>query len=131
MGLHMWKYLLGWLPMVLIAIANGAIREAWYGKHLGELRAHQLSTFSGLLLFAIYIWALVRLWPPGSAAQAVAVGLMWLALTVAFEFLFGHYGAGLAWVRLLHDYNICAGRVWVVVPLWIAVAPYLCYVLQK
>ncbi len=25
--------------MVFIAIANGALREGWYGKHLGELRA--------------------------------------------------------------------------------------------
>ena len=38
MGLAMWKYVLAWFPMVLIALANGALREGWYGKHLSELQ---------------------------------------------------------------------------------------------
>lgn len=35
MGLEppsMLKYLLAWIPMVFIAIVNGVLREAWYGK---------------------------------------------------------------------------------------------------
>lgn len=127
----MWKYLLAWIPMVLIAIANGALRQTWYGKHLGELQAHQVSTVSGVLLFGVYIWVLLRVWSPESAGQALTIGLMWLGLTVAFEFLFGHYVAGHAWSRLLHDYNIFAGRVWVVVLVWVTVAPYVFYRLQK
>ena len=47
----MWKYVLAWIPMVFIAIANGAIREGWYGKHVSELQAHQVSTVTGVLLF--------------------------------------------------------------------------------
>lgn len=54
--LTMWKYLRAWIPMVLIAVANGALREGWYGKHLGELQAHQVFTVSGILLFSVYIW---------------------------------------------------------------------------
>jgi len=37
MGLAMWKYILAWIPMVFIAMINGAIREGWYGKHVSEL----------------------------------------------------------------------------------------------
>jgi hypothetical protein len=37
MGSAMWKYVLAWIPMVFIAIINGAIREGWYGKHVSEL----------------------------------------------------------------------------------------------
>jgi hypothetical protein len=51
----MWKYVLAWIPMVFIAIANGAIREGWYGKHVSELQAHQISTVTGVLLFGVYI----------------------------------------------------------------------------
>ena len=85
----MWKYVLGWVPMVFIAIANGAPRESWYGKYLSELQAHQLSTVTGILLFGVYIWVLIRLWRPASTGQAMTIGLVWLGMTVAFEFLFG------------------------------------------
>jgi hypothetical protein len=129
--LLMWKYVLAWIPMVLIAIANGALREATYGKLMSELQAHQISTLSGLLLFSAYIWVVIRTWRPDTSKQAITVGLIWLGLTIAFEFLFGHYVVGHPWSKLLYDYNVFAGRVWVVVLIWVTVAPYVFYRLQK
>jgi hypothetical protein len=117
--------------MVIIAIANGAVRQAWYGLYLGELPAHQLSTCIALVLFGLYIWISLRFFPPNSAAQAWAIGFLWLSLTVAFEFLFGHYLAGHSWSRLVQDYNLFAGRVWVLILLWVTVSPYLFYRWQK
>jgi hypothetical protein len=116
--------------MVFIAIVNGAIREGWYGKHVSELQAHQVSTVTGILLFGVYIWALVRLWRPASAGHAITVGLVWLGMTVAFEFLFGHYVVKRSWRDLLHDYHLFAGRVWLVVLVWVTIAPYVLYRLQ-
>ena len=127
----MWKYVLAWIPMVLIAITNGALREGWYGKHLSELQAHQVSTVTGVLLFGVYIWALIRIWRPTSAGQAITIGLVWLGMTVAFEFLFGRYVVKRPWRDLLHDYNLFAGRVWLVVLVWVTLAPYLFYRLQQ
>jgi len=129
--LLMLKYVLAWIPMVLIAIANGALREATYGKLMSELQAHQISTLSGLLLFSAYIWIVIRTWRPYTSGQAITVGLIWLGLTVAFEFLFGHYVVGQPWSKLLYDYNVFAGRVWVVVLIWVTLAPYVFYRLQK
>ncbi len=125
------KYMLAWMPMVLIAIGNGALREGWYGKYLSELRAHQVSTATGVVLLGFYMGVLIRFWRPGSPGQALAVGLMWLGLTVAFEFIFGRCVRGLEWSSLLHDYNLFAGRVWVAVLLWVAAAPYVFYRLQE
>jgi hypothetical protein len=127
----MFKYIAAWFPMIPIAIANGAIREAWYGKHLSELRAHQVSTGTGMLLFGIYIWMVIKFWRPESSDQAVAIGFLWLGLTLAFEFLFGHYVAGHSWNRLIQDYNILAGRVWLLFLVWITVAAYLFYRVQQ
>jgi hypothetical protein len=62
--------------MVVIAIINGAIREGWYGKHMSELRAHQISTVTGVLLFGVYIWVLMHIWRPESAGQALNIGLV-------------------------------------------------------
>ena len=62
----MWKYVVAWVPMVLIAIANGALRQAWYGRYVGELQAHQISTASGILLFGVYIWVIISLLSTGT-----------------------------------------------------------------
>jgi len=36
----MLRYILLWFVMLVIAIGNGALREATFGKILPELRAH-------------------------------------------------------------------------------------------
>ncbi|MDH3311404.1 MAG: hypothetical protein OEN49_07990 [Gammaproteobacteria bacterium] len=123
----MLKYIFAWVPMLFIAIANGVLRQVWYAKYLSELKAHQLSTLIGALLIGIYIWVIVRSWIPASARQAVAIGMVWLGLTVTFEFLFGHFVAGHSWLRLRQDYNLLAGRVWILLLFWVAVAPYIFY----
>ena len=127
----LWKYILAWVPMVPIAIVNGFLRQAWYGKYIGNLAAHQISTLSGILFFGIYIWAVLHRWRPRSRSQAWSVGLTWLALTVAFEFLFGHYVAGHSWNRLLDDYNLLEGRVWLLLLAWVTIAPVVFHRLQR
>ena len=118
------KYFLLWFPMVLLAVINGAAREMLYKASLGDLGAHQLSTVTLLLLFSIYIWLVIRRWPPASDRQAMLVGLLWLVLTLAFEFGFGRFG-GRSWSSLLQEYNVVAGTVWVLIPAWVAVAPFI------
>ena len=49
------KYTIAWIPMVFIAIANGAVRQLGYGKLLNELFAHQVSCLTAILLFLAYI----------------------------------------------------------------------------
>ena len=121
------KYSLAWLPMVLSAIINGAARYFLYGKKMTELRAHQVSTVLGAILLGVYIWVVILYLRPGNAGQAIGAGLLWLILTVAFEFIFVRLVAGHSWVRLFGDYNIFAGRLWAPLLVWITLAPYLFY----
>ncbi len=127
----MWKYLTAWFVMLLVAVANGAVRDFTYGRHMEELTAHQLSTATGVLLLGIVIRGFVRLYPPSSGREAISMGLLWMALTVAFEFLFFHYVGGHSWSELLGNYNVLKGRVWVVVLAWIAIAPYVFFRLDR
>ncbi len=124
------RYIIAWLPLVVIGIINGVIREQWYGNHINELRAHQISTVTGAVLFGLYIWAISRIWQLESVEQSLCVGFIWLAMTVCFEFIFGHYVAGHSWTKLVYDYNIFAGRIWGLLLVWITVAPYVFYRLQ-
>lgn len=119
------KYLLAWIPMTFIAIGNGILREYTYGGYLSDLKAHQVSTVILLILFAVYIWGVSRIWKFGSGLQALSVGLVWLVLTVTFEFGFGRFVAGHPWNALLNDYNIFSGRLWILIPAWIATAPWV------
>jgi apolipoprotein N-acyltransferase len=58
-----------------------------------------------------------------SEQEAVRVGLTWSVLTASFDFGFGHFVAGKSWRELAHDYDVTAGRVWIVILVWMAVAP--------
>lgn len=125
------NWALAWLPMVAIAIANGAARDLGYGPAVGELTAQQLSTVSALLLFGLYIWFAIRRLRPASLHSALAGGVWWFVLTVAFECLFGHYVAGDSWAQLAENYDLAAGRLWPLILVWVAVAPALFYRLQR
>lgn len=121
------KYFIAWFPMFVIALANATIREVGYKRYVGELAAHQISTLTACILVGVYVWLLSNYLAIQSAGQAIGIGLMWLAMTVVFEFGFGHFIVGNPWSRLLHDYNVLQGRVWGLFVLWIAVAPYVFY----
>jgi cytochrome bd-type quinol oxidase subunit 2 len=64
---------------------------------------------------------------PSSATQAVAIGFIWLAFTLGFEFLFGRYVVGHSWTRLFQDYNLLSGRVWPLLLAWVTCLPYITY----
>ena len=121
----MWRYALAWVGMLVLAIANGALRQATFGRVLPELRAHQLSTLIGSVLMGAFMWVVLRWWPPSSRREAIAIGLLWVSLTVAFEFFMGLVLLGRPVAQVLADYNVFAGRVWVLFLLWLTVAPWL------
>ena len=124
------KYTIAWIPMVFIAVANGALRQYCYGRWMKELSAHQVSSLTAVILFYLYTWILGKKRPLESSQQALAVGIIWLCLTVSFEFLFGHYVANHSWSRLIHDYNLLSGRLWALVLLMVTAAPYMVYKLM-
>ena len=125
------RYVLAWVPMLFIAIANGALRQLVFAKVMPELRAHQLSTVIGSVLIGLFIWTIIRIRPPSSARQALSIGLAWLALTVAFEFIFGRFVMHHPWSQLLEDYNVLEGRLWAVFLIWLTFAPYAFFRIRR
>lgn len=126
-GATLLRYLLCWFLLAVVSVANGILRQSTYAGAMPELAAHQVSTFTGIVLTGLVVWLFSRRWPPDSARQALLIGLLWLAMTVAFEFGFGHYVAGHSWQQLFADYDLSAGRLWALFLLWIAALPYVFY----
>ncbi len=124
-------YFFLWFPMVVLAIFNGFIREKLYTRFLSSLGAHQLSTLSGIVIFGVYFWLTTANWQIESTMQALLIGLMWMIITLLFEFIFGHFVMGHSWKILLSDFNIFRGRLWVVGLIWTAIGPWIFYCLGK
>jgi hypothetical protein len=112
---------------MVISIFNGIIRTVGYGKFMPEIRAHQLSTLTGILFIGIATYSFNQWWPIGSSKKAIIIGLIWLAMTVIFEFGFGRYIMKNSWKKLFADYRIDKGRVWGMFLIWIFIAPYIIY----
>jgi hypothetical protein len=62
---------------------------------------------------------------PRGESDALLIGLFWVVLTVAFEFLAGHYVFGNAWQKLFADYNIVRSRIWLLVLITSLISPML------
>ena len=116
-----------WLVILGAAVANGVVREAWLVPSLGPNSAHVVSTIV-LAVSIVVIAAFFAAWlGPTSARETVVVGVVWLLLTLGFEFGAGHYLLGAPWSRLLEDYNIAAGRIWILVLVVTAFTPWALY----
>ena len=121
------KYLFVWIVLAVVATANGFVRQNTYDKIVSDLAAHQISTVTAILATGAVVWMANQYWSIESSAQAWAIGLLWLSLTVIFEFGFGHYVVGHSWQELLADYNIFDGRVWSLFLIWVLVLPFVVF----
>jgi hypothetical protein len=125
------RALLVWLLLLVVAVLAAALRTSLLEPRLGESRAHVVGTIAVVAVFALLIWLVVGwITPTLRPANLLIVGLLWLVLTVTFEFGFGHYVMGHPWSRLHADYNIFAGRLWVLVLLTVLIWPLLAGVLR-
>jgi hypothetical protein len=116
-------WLLGWCGLFVLALANGTLRVLVIQPRLGETAARALATAILLAALTALVWWLHRRRPIPTARQAWAIGAAWVAMTLAFEFGWGGLVAGLPWSTMLADYDLTAGRIWVLVPIWTLVAP--------
>jgi hypothetical protein len=112
-----------WVGGAALGMVNGVLRDLVYRDRVGDLAAQQLSTASLLALLTLYCWLLERRWPIPTTAAALSIGGTWLVLTVLFEFALGRYVTHESWSDLLGNYNLAEGRLWALIPLWMALGP--------
>lgn len=124
--------LLTWPVFLLVAILLGTFREGIIAPAFGEQAAHVIGTLVFIIAMLAIIWVFVaRVGRRAQQNDLWLVGLLWTAMTVSFEFVFFHFAAGVPWEKLLADYNIFAGRLWLLVLLTTLSGPALIAWLQK
>jgi hypothetical protein len=87
------RALVVWVLLVGLAILNGIIRATVLLPRLGAAAGHLVSSVVLAGLIALTAWVTTPWIGPGTR-RAWAVGILRLSLTVAFEFLAGHYAFG-------------------------------------
>jgi hypothetical protein len=112
-----------WAGIAVIAVLNGGFRESVLIPRAGETTGRALSTLmlsAAVLAVTFFTISWIAVDP---ARDAWRIGALWLGLTLAFEFLAGHYLFRVPWREITADYNVLRGRIWVLVLLVTLVAP--------
>lgn len=120
------RAILAWVLFIPIVFINAAFRELVFKPFIGELMAHQFSTITGSVVFILFAYLLLRYYLyKTSNDKLLLIGLMWVTLTLVFEFGLGIFVTGASWTEMLYDYNIGQGRIWVFFLVTIFLTPLL------
>ena len=112
-----------WFGILVLASLNGAVRDLLLMPRLGDQTARAISTIVLCGLVLLVTWRTIRWISPRSREDALRVGVLWVVLTLAFEFLAGHYLFHKPWAALLADYDLRSGRIWIMALLTTLIAP--------
>ena len=124
------NYFLLWLPMIAIALANATFRELVIVNFYQVQTAHQLSTVSLIILCTIYIWSIFPYLKVNSTRQSLFIGLVWVLLTILFEFTLGIFTSQ-SWESMLDAYNLLSGNIWTVFLVFLFLTPYILFTIKK
>ncbi len=117
------KTLCAWLLILMLAMLNGAFREALLLPNLSRAAAFLLSGLSLSALIVIVAVGLARWMELKTASRCMLAGGLWFSLTLLFEFGFGGLMQGKSWAEMLEAYTFKDGNLWPVVLMVTLFAP--------
>lgn len=98
-----------WFLIIVAESLHGTLRELLLKPYVGDLRARQFAVFTGMLIILGVTYTFIR-WIRAETTRALLlVGLLWVALTLAFEVSLGVFVLGYSWARLREDYDLTRG----------------------
>lgn len=103
------RVLIVWLVIIIAETFHGILRAILLQPLVGDFQARQISVFTGSLMILIITILFIRWISAETTKSLLAVGFLWLALTVLFELIFGRIVMGLSWERIFEDYNMARG----------------------
>ena len=114
-----------WLVLMAAEVAHGIARTLFLAPIVGDFRARQAAVFSGSLLILVIATLTIRWMRAGTTRRLLAIGMLWVVLTLAFEVVLGRFVLGYSSARLVSDYNIREGGLLPIGLTMMALSPLL------
>lgn len=118
------KSLLVWLTIIPLAIINGALRDMVIEPLIGEYAM----PISGVILCACIFTVCLLLIPrlgKASIKTYIVIGILWVVMTVAFEFFMGLVIQKVTVDKLITAYDITTGNLWSLVLVFTGFSPWM------
>ena len=125
------RSILIWLLFIPIAMLNGMLRDLVLTPVLGEMLGRAVSSVSLSLLILGLTLLLVERLGVDTVPWLLIVGVLWAALTVAFELSFFVLAMGHPLDELLQEYDLFRGRLWLLVLATTLAAPLIASRLRR
>jgi hypothetical protein len=98
-----------WFILIAVEFVHGVLRFIFLVPYVGDFRARQIGVFTGSVLIVAVAYLFIGWLQPAVTKSLMMVGMLWLVLTVAFEFSFGHFVFRRSWNDLASDYDLLHG----------------------
>ena len=113
-----------WLAIACLAVLNGILRQQLVAPMLGSGLALPISGITLSLMVFLVTYIFIGFFRTTEPADYFLIGAQWVVMTLAFEFLFGHFVVGKSWGQLLQTFNIAQGDLFLVVLVVSLLSPY-------
>ncbi len=114
-----------WLGIACLAVGNGVVRETIITPRFGEGIGLPLSGLAlSIVIFTVTYFTFSFVGAKGKPT-CFFIGIQWVLMTLAFEFIFGYFVAGKSWAALLNIFNITTGDLFTIVLLVSLLSPYI------
>ncbi|PYT13186.1 MAG: hypothetical protein DMG59_21220 [Acidobacteria bacterium] len=100
-----------WFVLIGVEFIHGIVRSIFLVPVVGDFRARQIGVFIGSALILLVAYLFIGWLRAPDKRSLTRVGILWLVLTVAFEFVFGHFVFGWPWRDLVENYDVRHGRL--------------------
>ena len=114
-----------WFVLMSAEVLHGIARTFWLVPIVGDFQSRQIGVFTGSMMNLAVAALFIRWIHPARVADALIVGITWLALTVTFEVAFGRAVMQASWQRIGSDYDLIHGGLLPIGLLILALTPLI------
>lgn len=114
-----------WFLIIFAESIHGMLRQIFLAPLVGDFPARLLAVFTAMLVIFLITYIFIRWIAAPTQKSLLSIGLIWVVLTVLFEFILGFLILGYTWERMFEDYDISRGGLMGFGLLFMFFAPYL------